>query len=286
MLKLADEERGLVLVTGITGSGKSTTLAAMIDYINAKRACHIVTIEDPIEYAFRDQRSVINQREIGFDTNSFAKALRAALRQDPDVILVGEMRDLETAEIAHDRGRDRPPGALDPAHHRRGRDGQPHHLDVPAAPAAAGPAAARAASCKGVISQRLVAARRRQGHGARPSRSWSAPRASASSSRIRQRTREIHDAIAQRPRPLRHDAASTSRLTELVRSRTVTYDEALSHASNPDDFALHFRGVAGSTDESWHATTGYQPPTAAQSRNADVGTNNELQIERFDGHDK
>src|SRR5689334_4973591 len=100
VLKLSDEMRGLVLVTGITGSGKSTTLAAMIDYINTRQACHIVTVEDPIEYTFRDKRSVINQREIGFDTKSFSKALRAALRQDPDVILVGEMRDQETAAIA------------------------------------------------------------------------------------------------------------------------------------------------------------------------------------------
>src|SRR5262245_40907592 len=94
VLELAEEERGLVLVTGITGSGKSTTLAAMVDYINSRRACHIVTIEDPVEYAFRDRKSVINQREVGFDTTSFAKALRAALRQDPDVVLVGEMRDI------------------------------------------------------------------------------------------------------------------------------------------------------------------------------------------------
>ncbi|HEY0712866.1 MAG TPA: PilT/PilU family type 4a pilus ATPase, partial [Polyangia bacterium] len=100
VLELAEEERGLILVTGITGSGKSTTLAAMVDYINAHRACHSVTIEDPIEYSFRDRKSVINQREIGFDTLSFAKALRAALRQDPDVVLVGEMRDHDTTEIA------------------------------------------------------------------------------------------------------------------------------------------------------------------------------------------
>src|SRR5262245_31088778 len=100
VLELAQEDRGLVLVTGITGSGKSTTLAAMVDFINANRACHIVTIEDPIEYAFRDRRSVVNQRELGFDTKSFSRALRAALRQDPDVILVGEMRDIETVEIA------------------------------------------------------------------------------------------------------------------------------------------------------------------------------------------
>ncbi len=97
---IADEERGLVLVTGTTGSGKSTTLAAMIDHINRTRACHIMTIEDPIEYLHRDTRSIVNQREVAVDTASFAHALRAALRQDPDVILVGEMRDLETVETA------------------------------------------------------------------------------------------------------------------------------------------------------------------------------------------
>jgi len=98
--KIASEERGLVLVTGTTGSGKSTTLAALIDEINSTRTAHIMTIEDPIEYLHRDNRSVINQREIGVDTRSFGDALRSALRQDPDVILVGEMRDLETIQTA------------------------------------------------------------------------------------------------------------------------------------------------------------------------------------------
>src|SRR6187200_1718531 len=98
--KIATEERGLVLVTGTTGSGKSTTLAALIDEINSTRTAHVMTIEDPIEYLHRDQRSVINQREIGVDTRSFGDALRSALRQDPDVILVGEMRDLETIQTA------------------------------------------------------------------------------------------------------------------------------------------------------------------------------------------
>jgi twitching motility protein PilT len=98
--RVASEERGLVLVTGTTGSGKSTTLAAMIDYINTTRATHIMTVEDPIEYLHRDHHSIVNQREIAVDTQSFAHALRSALRQDPDVILVGEMRDLETVETA------------------------------------------------------------------------------------------------------------------------------------------------------------------------------------------
>jgi len=100
LLRLTSLKNGLVLVTGPTGSGKSTTLASLIEEINKTRQCHIITLEDPIEYLFSDKKSVVGQREIGTDSQSFNKALRAALRQDPDVILVGEMRDLETIEIA------------------------------------------------------------------------------------------------------------------------------------------------------------------------------------------
>jgi twitching motility protein PilT len=98
--ELADEERGLILLTGTTGSGKSTTLAAIIDHINEHRSCHIVTIEDPIEYLHKDRNSIINQREVGMDTASFSRAMRRVLRQDPDVILIGEMRDEETVRTA------------------------------------------------------------------------------------------------------------------------------------------------------------------------------------------
>jgi twitching motility protein PilT len=98
--KIASQDRGMVLVTGATGSGKSSTLAAMIDYINRTENLHILTIEDPIEFIYRNVKSSISQREIGPDTENFANALRAALRQDPDVILVGEMRDTETIDIA------------------------------------------------------------------------------------------------------------------------------------------------------------------------------------------
>jgi twitching motility protein PilT len=98
--EIADEERGLILLTGTTGSGKSTTLAAMIDHINTNYAKHIVTIEDPVEFLHRDKQSILNQREVGEDTASFARALRRVLRQDPDVILVGEMRDEETVRTA------------------------------------------------------------------------------------------------------------------------------------------------------------------------------------------
>ncbi|HEY6399663.1 MAG TPA: PilT/PilU family type 4a pilus ATPase, partial [Solirubrobacteraceae bacterium] len=100
MKEIADEERGLILLTGTTGSGKSTTLAAIIDQINTTKARHIVTIEDPIEYLHTDRQSVINQREVGMDTGSFSRAMRRVLRQDPDVILIGEMRDQETVRTA------------------------------------------------------------------------------------------------------------------------------------------------------------------------------------------
>jgi twitching motility protein PilT len=106
--RITEERRGLILVTGSTGSGKSTTLAAMIDRINARRSGHIVTIEDPIEFLHKDKLSFVTQREVDVDTRSFAEALRGALRQDPDVILVGEMRDDETIETAFG-SRDRSP---------------------------------------------------------------------------------------------------------------------------------------------------------------------------------
>ena len=97
---IAEEERGLVLVTGPTGSGRSTTLAALVDHVNATRSAHVMTIEDPIEFLHRDNRAIVSQREVAVDTRSFAHAVRSALRQDPDVILVGELRDLETIETA------------------------------------------------------------------------------------------------------------------------------------------------------------------------------------------
>ena len=100
LYSLAEKQRGLILITGPTGSGKSTTLASMIDYINNIKRCHIITIEDPIEYLHRHNQSIINQREIGADTKTYSNAMRAVLREDPDVILIGEMRDQETIATA------------------------------------------------------------------------------------------------------------------------------------------------------------------------------------------
>jgi twitching motility protein PilT len=242
VLKLADEMRGLILVTGITGSGKSTTLAALLDYINQKYACHIVTIEDPVEYAFRDKRSVINQRELGFDTKSFSKALRAALRQDPDVILVGEMRDLETTEfamVAAETGH----LVLSTLHTvdavetvNRIISLFPPHQQPQIRLQLAG-------ILRGVVSQRLVP--RADGKGMVP-----AVEILVQTARIReliedaQRTREIHDAIASGRDPYGMISFDQS-LTELVQRKLVTYEEALRHSTTPDDFALLFRGVVG-----------------------------------------
>ena len=135
--------QGLVLVTGPTGSGKSTTLASMIDRINEERACHIVTIEDPIEYLHNHKQSAVNQREIGVDAVSFPRAVRAVLREDPDVVLVGEMRDTETIASGAHRRRDRAPGVGVVAHQRRGAVGRSRRRRVPRRPAAADPGAAR-----------------------------------------------------------------------------------------------------------------------------------------------
>lgn len=242
---LSAEPRGLILVTGVTGSGKSTTLAAIIDYINMHRATHIVTIEDPIEYAFSDRRSVINQRELGLDTMSFSRALRAALRQDPDVILVGEMRDVETIEIAMlaaETGHlvlstlhttdavetvNRIIGAFPPHQQQQVR------LQL-------------ASVLTGAISQRLLPCA--DGSGMAP-----AVEVLVNTARVRDmiedphRTFEIHEAIKEGNYPYGMVSFDQS-LTQLVNARKVTYEVALKNSTNPDDFALYFRGVADTKD--------------------------------------
>jgi twitching motility protein PilT len=284
VLDLADSERGMVLVTGVTGSGKSTTLAAMVDYINSKRACHIVTIEDPIEYAFKDRRSVINQREIGFDTTTFAKALRAALRQDPDVIFVGEMRDMETIEtamLAAETGH-----LLVSTLHTLDAVETINRIVSVFTPHQQGQARLQLSGVlRGVISQRLV--KRADGKGMIP-----AVEILVNTARVREliadpkRTREIHEAIATGRDPYGMISFDQS-LTELVRGNLVTYEEALASATNPDDFALAFRGVSKGTNT-------VQAPRADGDADAepdlDLAEPDDpgpaLQIDRFGGNRK
>jgi len=242
VLNLADESRGLVLVTGVTGSGKSTTLASMIDHINRRRACHIVTVEDPIEFTFKDVRSVVNQRELGLDTMSFTRALRAALRQDPDVILVGEMRDVETIEIAL--------LAAETGHlvlstlHTTDAVETVNRIIAAFPPHQQNQIRLQLASAlRGVISQRLIQQADRK-------RMIPAVEVMVATGRAREliedpvRTAELHQAIAQGRHPYGMISFDQS-LTELVQQRKVTYEAALRNATNPDDFALYFRGISG-----------------------------------------
>jgi len=245
---IAMEHRGLVLVTGTTGSGKSTTLAAMIDHINSNRTCHIMTIEDPIEFLIRDRRSIVNQREIGVDTQSFANALRAALRQDPDVILVGEMRDFETIETALTAA-ETGHLVMSTLHTLDATETINRIISVFPPYQQKQVRLQLAAILKSVISQRLVP--RADGKGRVP-----ALEVLMSTARVREcvadkdRTKEIHDAIAKGFTTYGMQTFDQS-LMQHVKSGLVTYDEALKHVSNPDDFALRFRGIASTSDGTW-----------------------------------
>ena len=246
--KISMEERGLILVTGTTGSGKSTSLAAMIDHINANDTCHIMTIEDPIEFLIRDKRSVVNQREVGVDTMSFAQALKSALRQDPDVILVGEMRDLETIETA-----------LTAAETGHLVMSTLHTLDATETinrvisvfpPYQQKQVLLQLGSVlKAVVSQRLVP--RADGRGR-----VAAVEILIATARVREmiedkdRTKEIPDAISQGHQTYGMQTFDQS-LMSLLRQQLITYDEALRQATNRDDFALRVSGISATSDSKW-----------------------------------
>jgi twitching motility protein PilT len=245
---IAMEQRGLILVTGTTGSGKSTTLASMIDIINDNRNCHIITIEDPIEFVHEDKKAIIDQREIGSDTITFSNALRVALRQDPDVILVGEMRDFETIETALTAAETghlvmstvhtlnavetvtRIISVFPPYHQKQVR------LQI-------------AGVLKGVISQRLVP--RADGAGRVP-----AVEVLVSTARVREcviekdKTSEINDAISKGLTSYGMQSFDQS-LMFLMQEKLITYEEALKHCTNPDDFALRTKGILATSDTSW-----------------------------------
>ena len=280
---ISREGRGLILVTGTTGSGKSTTLASMIEQINTDRTCHIMTIEDPIEFLIRDRRSIVNQREIGVDTHSFANALRAALRQDPDVILVGEMRDFETIETA-----------LTAAETGHLVMSTLHTLDATETinriisvfpPYQQKQVRLQLATIlKAVISQRLVP--RADGKGRVP-----ALEVLISTALVREligdkdRTKEIPDAIAKGFTTYGMQTFDQS-LMQHVKSGLVTYEEALKHVSNPDDFALRFRGIASTSDSSWSDFVGddddEKPEDDGGASGAEAGgSEDDFNIDRF-----
>jgi len=257
--KLAGDQRGLILVTGTTGSGKSTTLAAMIDHINATETCHIMTIEDPIEFLIRDKRSIVNQREVGVDTMSFGQALKSALRQDPDVILVGEMRDLETIETALT--------AAETGHlvmstlHTLDATETINRIISAFPPYQQKQVRLQLGSVlRGVVSQRLVP--RADGRGRVP-----AIEVLLTTARVRElvedkdRTKEIPDAIAQGNVSYGMQTFDQS-LMGLLKSNLITYEEALRQATNPDDFALRVSGISGTSDSKWD---GFERPAEPQA---------------------
>jgi twitching motility protein PilT len=260
--RIVEERRGLILVTGATGSGKSTTLAAMIDSINSSRSGHIVTIEDPIEFLHRDKQSFLTQREVDVDTRSFAEALRGALRQDPDVILVGEMRDhetIETALTAAETGH----LVLSTLHTLDATEtitrivsSFPSHQQKSVRIQLAG-------ILKAVISMRLV--RASKGPGRVP-----AIEVLVSTAFIRdhiineEKTYMIREAIAAGTSQYGMQTFDQS-LFQLVQSGRISIEEALHNASNPDEFKMRVSGIYTAdhaiTNMTTPATSGAsQPP--------------------------
>ena len=220
----------------------------MIEYINANRTCHIMTIEDPIEFLIRDRRSIVNQREIGVDTQSFSTALRSALRQDPDVILVGEMRDFETIETAITAA-ETGHLVMSTLHTLDATETINRIISVFPPYQQKQVRLQLAAILRAVVSQRLVP--RADGKGRVP-----ALEVMITTSLIREcisdkdRTKEIADAIAKGFTTYGMQSFDQS-LMQLVKQELVTYEEALKHVSNPDDFALRFRGIGGTSDGTW-----------------------------------
>ena len=238
--KICEERRGLILVTGATGSGKSTTLAAMIDRINSTRSGHIVTIEDPIEFLHRDKKAFVTQREVDVDTRSFAEALRGALRQDPDVILVGEMRDMETIETALTAA-ETGHLVLSTLHTLDATEtitrivsSFPSHQQKSVRIQLAG-------IIKAVISMRLV--RAAKGSGRVP-----AVEVMVSTGLIRdyiineEKTSMIREAIANGASQYQMQTFDQS-LFALLQSRRISLEEAVHNATNPDEFKMRVSGI-------------------------------------------
>ena len=244
--KIAMEQRGLVLCTGTTGSGKSTTLAALIDFINAHRKAHIITIEDPIEFLHRDKKSLINQREVEVDTRSFSGALRSALREDPDVILVGEMRDYETMETAITAA-ETGHLVLSTLHTLDATETINRIISVFPPHQQKQIRLQLAGVLKAVVSLRLMP--KADGVGRVP-----ATEVLVSTALIRdyiinkEKTRLIPDAIAQGISQYGMQTFDQS-LYSLLKKGMITYEEAMLHATNPEEFKLRLQGISSTSGE-------------------------------------
>ncbi|MFB3819246.1 MAG: type IV pilus twitching motility protein PilT [Candidatus Methylomirabilales bacterium] len=255
---LANEPRGLILVTGTTGSGKSSTLSAMVDHINSTRSGHIITIEDPIEFLHRDKKCLVNQREVGVDTPSFGEALRSALRQDPDVILVGEMRDFETistAILAAETGH----LVMSTLHTVDATETVNRVISVFPPYQQKQVRLQLAAVLKGIVSQRLIARADEKGR-------VPAVEVCICTATVREhivdpdKTRKLHDVIAAGVSQYGMQTFDQSLMTLYTRG-LITYEEALHWCSNPDDFALRVRGIESTADSTWGRTSEEPPKT-------------------------
>ncbi|NOZ01073.1 MAG: PilT/PilU family type 4a pilus ATPase, partial [Deltaproteobacteria bacterium] len=245
--KIVEERRGLVLVTGAAGQGKSTTLAAIADQINRVRACHIITIEDPIEYMIIDRKSLITQREVGSDVTTFQDGLRSALRQDPDVIIVGEARDretIETALIAAETGH----LVLSTMHTIDARETVNRVTSVFTESEREYARLLLASVLKAVISQRLVV--RSDDKGRVP-----AVEVMLATGRIKdllktqEGTDDLHEAVSQGHQQYGMQTFDQS-LMQLYREERITLDMAMEFCSNPADFALRVEGISNQAGSS------------------------------------
>ena len=258
--RLCMERRGMILVTGITGSGKSTTLAAVVDFVNKNRNDHILTIEDPIEFVHEDNKCVISQREIGQDSVSFATALRAALREDPDIILVGEMRDAETMEVAL-HAAETGHLVLSTLHTLNATETinriistfPPHQEDQIRDQLAS--------VMQGIVSQRLVV--RADGKGRVPAvEVMIGTGLIRDSIRASEKTSSIPTVIAAGQAQYGMQTFDQS-LLQLHREELITYETARDAATNPDDFDLKVKGILSTGEMTWDAASGAVPPPAA-----------------------
>jgi twitching motility protein PilT len=255
MRNLADLRRGLCVITGTTGSGKSTTLAAIIEHINATRSDNILTVEDPIEYIYRDQKSIITQREVGGDTESFSSALRHAFRQDPDTILIGEIRDLETMSIALTAA-DTGHYVLTTLHTMNAVETisriisffPPHqHQQV---------RLVLAGTLQAIASQRLLP--RCDGPGRVP-----AVEALINTAAVREciidpaKQGGIMDLIESGSTQYGMQTFDQS-IMKLYREGAIDYETAMENTTNPDDFDLRVKGITGASDRDWQDSAGSQ----------------------------